>query len=79
MRKIIRILAKTLGFKRSYQVAATYVKSGQTNGWSTVSLIVTMRPWLHVDNYKDLVQYVEESSDSPSYTPVIINISRLGV
>ena len=75
MRKLIRIVAKRVGVETSYHVAAEF---GIADGHATISMTVTMTPWIHVDNYKDLVNYVHTKATRAKATPTITSITRLG-
>ena len=43
-----------------------------------MSLTCGMRPWLHSDNYSELVAYVKTQADNKTATPNIVSITRLG-
>jgi hypothetical protein len=59
-----------------YHVAAIYPIEG--GGWATLSCTCSVRPWLHHDNYQDLVAYVQTQADNKSVTPNVVSITRLG-
>lgn len=77
MRKLIRWLAKKAGVTTSYHVAAVYQQDSHVST-TTVSMTVTMRPWLHVDSYRDLVEFVRKESPRAATIPTITSITRLG-
>lgn len=78
MRKLLRWLGRVFGVATWYQVSATYRQDSHT-GTSIVSLTCRVTPWLHNDNYNDLLRYVESQATRPASMPVITNISKLGV
>lgn len=77
MKNAIRRIAKLLGWATCYHVSAIY---NQDSHISTVniSMTVTVRPWIHDDNYKDVVEYVHSRSERPASIPVITSITKLG-
>lgn len=75
MRKLLRWIGRHCGITTWYHIAATYPLP---NGSATMSLTCAMRPWLHSDNYSDLVAYVKTQADSKTTTPNIVSITRLG-
>lgn len=75
MRKLIRTVAKRLGVKTGYHVSAEFKIA---DGHATISMTVTVTPWIHVDNYKDLVDYVHTKATGAEATPTITSITRLG-
>lgn len=77
VKQILRSVARRLGWKTSYHVAATYNRDSHI-GFSVISLTVDMLPWLHTDNYKELVDYVETQADRIVGKPTITSITRLG-
>jgi hypothetical protein len=76
MRKTLRRVAHRLGWATSYHVAATY--NSDIHGFSVISLTVDVRPWLHTDNYKELVDYVESRTERIAGRPTITSITKLG-
>jgi len=77
MKNVLRRLAKRLGWNAAYHVAATYTRDSHV-GFSTISMTVTVRPWLHVDNYKELVEYVHGECGERASKPTITSITKLG-
>ena len=78
VKKTIRKVAYMLGFVTEYHVAAIYNRDSHF-GFSIISLQLSIRPWLHKDNYQELVDYVNEKATNPSSTPSITSITRLGI
>ena len=78
MRKFIRRFALWLGVVTEYHVSATYSQDSHI-GFSTMSLTVAIKPWLHGDNYKELVEFVNKEATRPSSTPTITSITKLGL
>lgn len=78
MKAFIRKVAKTLGWSTCYHVSATYPRDSHV-GFSVISLTVTVKPWIHSDNYREVVDFVEAKADRPSSTPSIISITKLGL
>jgi hypothetical protein len=78
MKQILRSVALRLGWKTSYHVAATYSRDSHI-GYSVISLTVDMLPWLHTDNYKELIDHMNSQADRPVGLPTITSITRLGV
>jgi hypothetical protein len=79
MNKLIRWLAKRAGVATDYHVAALYTQDGHM-GTSTLSMTVTLRPWLHRDNYRELVEYLHtQATRATPAMPVITSITKLGV
>lgn len=73
MRRLIRNVAKALGVSTDYHVAGTW--SG-----GTIDMTVTIKPWLHADNFKELRDFVadELKHQALGVKPNIVNITRLG-
>ena len=42
-------------------------------------MTVTMRPWLHIDNYMELVNYIKSEATRPASTPSITSVTKLGI
>lgn len=76
MKKAIRSIAQSLGFNACYHVAAVY---NNVNGTANISMTVIVRPWLHDDNYNELVKHVESRAIGTKSTPSITSITRLGL
>ena len=77
MRKQIRAAARWLGFFSVYHVCADYQRDSHI-GTSTISMTVRVRPWLHEDNYRELMEYVESQAHRPAKMPSITSITKLG-
>lgn len=77
MRKTLRTVAHWLGFSTGYHVAAIY-KQDSHMSTSVISMTVTIRPWLHADNYRDLMDYVKSQAVRPAEMPSITSITKLG-
>lgn len=78
MKNLIRRLAKRAGVTTAYHVAALYQEDSHMST-STLSMTVTLRPWLHVDNYLELVEYLHSQAVRPTKEmPVITSITKLG-
>lgn len=78
IRTLIRRIARRLGVTTCYHVAAAYQRDSYV-GLSVLSLTVTVKPWLHTDNYRELVDYVQSQAIRPNNTPNITSITKLGV
>jgi hypothetical protein len=78
MRKLLRRVAHWLGITTSYHVAATYQQDSHV-GFSVLAITVTMRPWLHADNYNELVEFIKNQATRPASTPSITSITKLGI
>jgi hypothetical protein len=77
MKKALRWLGRKLGIATWYHVAGTYQRDSHM-GTAVISLTVYVRPWIHEDNYPEVVAYVESQADKPKTTPCITSITRLG-
>ena len=77
MKNAIRRIAKLLGWETCYHVSAIYNLDSHV-GTATISMTVTVRPWIHADNYKDVVDYVHSLSERPVAMPTITSITKLG-
>jgi hypothetical protein len=77
VRHALRRMACALGWSTSYHVAATYNRDSHV-GFSVVSMTVSVRPWLHADNYRDLVAYVQSQAVRPMGPPNITSVTKLG-
>jgi hypothetical protein len=77
MRKLLRRLASLIGWRTSYHVAATYQQDSHV-GWSVLSMTCEVTPWLHADNYAELMDYVKAKATRPASMPTITSITRLG-
>jgi len=75
MSNLLRRLARACGLKTWYLVTATYPIGG---GYGTVTCTCSVAPWLHIDNYPDLLAYVKTQASSSAATPNIIGVTRLG-
>jgi hypothetical protein len=75
MRKLLRWVGKKCGMVTWYHVAATYPVQF---GYATMSLTCYVRPWLHADNYQELVAYVAMHADTKEAKPNIVSLTRLG-
>lgn len=77
MKKALRWLGRKCRITTWYHVAATYQRDSHM-GTSVISLTVYVMPWIHEDNYPDVVAYIESQADKPAMTPCITSITRLG-
>lgn len=77
MRKLIRRLAAKAGCLTSYHVAATYNRDSHI-GYSIVSMTVDVKPWIHRDNYADVVAYVKTQATGCVGQPNITSLMKLG-
>lgn len=77
VRKVLRAIARDMGVSTSYHVAARY----HTTGMHQADMSMTCRiiPWLHSDNYKDLVAYIASQATNSTETPCITSITKLGL
>lgn len=78
MRKLIRRLAALIGYTTSYHVSATYSRDSHV-GFSSLSMTVNVCPWIHRDNYTDVVAYVKKQATGCVGDPVISSITNLGI
>jgi hypothetical protein len=77
VRKAIRRLATWMGWKTSYHVAAQYTRDSHM-GWYVISMTATVSPWIHADNYREVVDYVKTQCDLPTGNPNITSLTKLG-
>lgn len=78
MRKTLRRVARRLGIATTYHVAALYHQDSHMST-STLSMTVTLLPWLHADNYRELIEYLHTQATRPTKEmPVITSITKLG-
>lgn len=77
MKKFLRWLGRKCGVSTWYHVAAIYQQDSHI-GSSVMSLTCRVTPWLHEDNYRELVNYVKSQAERPTTTPSITSITRLG-
>lgn len=78
MRTAIRKFARWIGWSTTYHVAGTYTMEAHT-GWSTISLVLTVRPWINEETYREVVEYVKSKAINPTTTPTITSITKLGL
>lgn len=78
MKKALRFIARFVGWTTSYHVAAAYQQDSHV-GWSVLSLTVTARPWIHEDNYIQLLEAVKSEAERPTRMPSITSITKLGI
>lgn len=38
-----------------------------------------MRPWIHVDNYAELMDFIKREATRPASAPSITSITKLGI
>ena len=76
MRKVFRWVCVKFGLKMWYYITATYPTAG---GYATISCTCSVAPWLHNDNFSELVEYIKTQANSNTVTPNIVNITRLWV
>ena len=76
-RHLLRRAAYALGWATDYHVAATYNRDSYV-GISVISMTVSVRPWLHSDNYRDLVEHVHSHAVRPAGPPTITSVTKLG-
>jgi hypothetical protein len=48
-------------------------------GSATMSCTLSVRPWLHSDNFSELVDFMKTQASYKNETPAIVSITRLGV
>lgn len=78
MKHLIRKIAAFLGIRTTYHVAAMYthkILKSSCNG----AMTVTVTPWIHVNNYSDIVIFVQSSFDGCEDKPTITSITKLGI
>lgn len=78
IRSAIRRAAKALGVKTTYHVCATYTQDSHM-GTTVIAMTATVTPWLHEDNYRELVDFMKASATRPVDTPCIASITKLGI
>jgi hypothetical protein len=76
-RNTLRRVAHWFGWSTDYHVAATYTIDSHI-GFRTISLTVKIRPWLHRDNYLELVDYIHSECEKRATRPTITSITKLG-
>ncbi len=77
MKKLIRFVCEKLGFSTSYIVSATWTRSD--GSFSTLTYTCTIYPWLHVDNYQQLLEHTQKESKQNKVMPNIIEVTKLGI
>lgn len=77
MRTLIRRLAAKAGYSTSYHVAATYNRDSHM-GYSVLSMTVSVKPWIHRDNYAEVVAYVKTQATGCIGEPNITSLTKLG-
>ncbi len=78
MKNLIRKIAKLAGMATDYHVAAMYWQDSHMSS-TTMSMTVTLRPWLHSDNYMELIDFLHKQATRPTADmPVITSITKLG-
>jgi hypothetical protein len=81
MKKMIRNIAKKLGVKTYYHFSATYARDSHT-GFSISAGILGVRPWLHLDNYEEMVSEIRSDLENQGVKLTQIrltNITKLGL
>lgn len=78
MRILIRKLAAFLGIRTTYHVAAMYTHEDLKSS-CTGAMTVTITPWVHCDNYHDIVSFVQSSFEGCKDKPTITSITKLGI
>ena len=78
MRKLLRRLASLFCLTSSYHVSAWYFDNAKSSK-STLSMTVTIRPWLNVDNYDELMKLLQAEAKLQEPDMLIITcITKLG-
>lgn len=77
MKRLMRWLAHKVGYSTSYHVAASFQQEGHL-GTSIISMTIVVRPWAHVDNYREIVDYVASKATGCVKTPSITSLTKLG-
>lgn len=77
MKTMIRRFAKWVGWSTTYHVAAQYNRDSHI-GWSVISLTINVSPWIHRENYKEIVDFVGSEAEKIVGSPTITSITKLG-
>ncbi len=77
MKKFLRWIGRKCGVSTWYHVAAIYQQDSHISS-SVMSLTVKVAPWIHEDNYCEVVDFVKTQATRPATTPSITSITRLG-
>lgn len=76
MAKLIRDIAKIIGIKTVYHISAI----AQTDkGQITISLNLAVSPWMHADNFSDVMFRVSQTMPNTQTQACITSITRLGI
>ena len=75
MSRALRWIASACGVRTTYHVASFYCIPFSN---TVASGTYTMSPWLHRDNYLDLVQAVHRDHPDAKTPPTITSITKLG-
>lgn len=79
MKNFIRSIAKAIGIKTNYHVACLYSRDSHVST-ITMSSTVTVKPWLHPDNYIEIVKCLHEEAIRPTKEmPIIVSITKIGI
>lgn len=78
MKKTIRKIAHFIGWSTTYHVSATYQQDSHMST-SILSMTVNIKPWLHQDNYIELVDYIKGECTRTVTKPVITSITKIGI
>jgi len=72
MRKLFRWIAGKCGMETDYHIYAI-------NGTSYISFTCTVSPWLHEENYSDLIEYAGNLVENKKGRVAIASITKLGI
>jgi hypothetical protein len=81
MKKMIRNIATKLGVKTCYHFSATYATDSHT-GFSISAGTSVVPPWLHSDNYEELVSQIRGDLENKGVKVTQIrltSITKLGL
>lgn len=73
LRSAVRRIAEAIGVKTAYHVVATWPIGG--GGQATGSTTVWVKPWVHPDNYAELMGVFDTGDQKPNIT----SITKLGL
>lgn len=76
LRKLARTVCKSIGVHTSYHISAVY---SSDIGMVTSSMILNVNPWIHNDNYHEVVSFVRDQVEKTNSTPTITSITKLGI
>lgn len=78
VKEIIRKIFASMGRSETYHVSASYIPKGNS-GLAITSMTVKVTPWLHEDNYCQLIEFVKTKCNDVDGSPTITSITKLGL